>query len=1213
MRKKAYKWLSVLLTVSMLASGVPAYAAGAGDVTAAEAVAEDAVFEEEAAEEASGDDAEEAVEEETAEELPEQAEAEEDESVVTEEPDGDPVTVDGFELTVIDEGAKTAAITGYTASDADLYIPDELGGYKITEIGTGAFAAKQFTGVRSFAPLTKIGDNAFRNCDQMKTVLISGSKTDISIGTYAFAECDNLKEISLPDEITELPAHFAYSCGALETINWPKKLKKIGSNAFQYDAKLKSPDLSHTEMTEIGENAFRACSALPVVILPRSTDLNIGATAFFGCGMYNGTSAGELYIPPVVKSIGEGAFQNCSGLGSVVLSSGDSGTVIQKNAFSDCSSLTDITLEGGLKALPESFAQKCSSLQNVSFPAGLSSIGASAFYQDSKLKNADLSGTALTEIGDNAFRECTALPAVKLPSDTSLKIGSFAFAYCSIAGTLTVSRSVTELGACAFIRCSGLTEVNFEAGSESITMGNSIFSECASLKKITLSSRTATLPANFAYKCKALESVIWAPELTSIGNAAFKEDEKLKSSDLSEVTALSLIGPEAFSDCTDLPVPVLPEESALKIGKNAFRGCNLYDGNDNGVLVIPANVTELGEGAFQGCNGLESVRMEDGESSLKLGAGVFRESELLTSLFLSARVTDLPDYFVYGCNRLVWIDGGMAVESVGNTAFLCTGPDCEIVLTNCNMILQGYSWYEAHRKLVDAAVSVVLKDSYTVEEGKSLDLKPQYIIVPENAKLPELYWDSEDESIVKATSKGVVKGVSEGSASITVSTAQGIVKARVLINVTAKGAGPEPEPEVFVPVPGGEGATDPQPLITESTTKLTLVKGQKFILGNKDWKSGDSKTLKVSKNTLTAKKAGNVTLSRPGHEDIAVEIVVPAFDKKNITMAAGDDEIQLTLCGAKAGFGKIRLSDTAELPIVFSSSAPDVANVDSDGTVYAKSRGKAVITAWINGVAFKCTVKVQDVQKPSFDFSQMATPLVLKPNQSVTVKTKGFNAKKANWSSSRGATAEEGWAKGALYEDGVIRISKGGKLTAIGTGDSQITAVSGDLTLNFRVEVSAPVNRTLHMNVGKTASIKLYGEKGTIEWAIVDGEDEDVVSFEKGKIKAEKCGRTLLYAKRGGFTYYLNVFVEDPTIVGSAAKTPYKMTIEDLSAGDTASFKLTGIAQDVVFKSNKSNVAFVSPLPDAAGNYIITARSKGTAKLTAKVNGKSITITVKVK
>ncbi|MBR3525184.1 MAG: hypothetical protein IKO11_05005, partial [Lachnospiraceae bacterium] len=519
----------------------------------------------------------------------------------------------------------------------------------------------------------------------------------------------------------------------------------------------------------------------------------------------------------------------------------------------------------------------------------------------------------------------------------------------------------------------------------------------------------------------------------------------------------------------------------------------------------------------------------------------------------------------------------------------------------------GYNWYESRRVLVDAAVSVVLKDSYTVEAGKSLDLKPQYILVPENAKVPELFWDSADENIVKADSRGVVKGVSEGSASITVSTAQGIVKARVLINVVAKGAGPGPEPEVFVPVPGGEGATDPQPLITESTTKLTLVKGQKFILGNKDWKSGDNKTLKVSKNTLTAKKAGTVTLSRPGHEDIAVEIVVPAFDKKNITMAAGDDEIQLTLCGAKAGFGKIRLSDTAELPIVFTSSVPDVANVDSDGTVYAKSKGKAVITAWINGVAFKCTVKVVDVQKPSFDFTQMTTPLELKPNQSVTVKARGFNVKKASWSSSRGATAEEGWAKGALYEDGVIRIGKGGKLTAIGTGDSQITAVSGDLTLKFRVEVSAPVNRTLHMNVGKTASIKLYGEKGTIDWAPAAGQREDIVSIEKGRIKAEKCGFTMLTVKRGGFTYYVDICVGDPTIVTPSITAKGNKYSCELNVGGSAEIAFKeNLYQRVVFKSNKSHIVYVTP------DGHITARGKGTAKLTAKVNGKSITITVKV-
>ncbi|MBR3525185.1 MAG: leucine-rich repeat protein [Lachnospiraceae bacterium] len=1170
MRKKAYKWLSLLLTASMLASGVPAYAAGT------EVVAEEAA---------------------------------EDDVVITEEADGVTINEGDYQLTIIDEGAKTAAITGYEArgNGTDLTIPETLGGYAVTEIGNAAFYNKEFSGITIPATITKIGYNAFKNCNLVQNVRFENGTGSITVGEAAFAECKDLRSITLSDRITELPAKFAYACGNLETVTWPAKLEKIGNEAFYTDARLKTSDLSGTSLSVIGDYAFKSCKALPVVKLPTAKSLQIGQDAFNGCDMYNGTANGALTIPANVSQIGISAFRNCSGLGSVTFADGNDSITLQKDIFTECERLAGITLSDRVEAIPDSFAYNCKNLKSVSWPAKLSSIGNYAFGKDAKLESADLSSaTALTGIGDFAFDNCSALPAVILPTEKSLKIGQNAFSSCSMSGTLVIPKNVTNIESNAF-RKSGQAEVVFEAGTGSILMENSVFQECASLKKITLSSRTTELPGSFASYCENLENVIWTAELSSIGDSAFAHDPKLKSSDLSSVSALREIKKEAFYGCSELPLVVFPAENTLVIGSKAFMYCNMSDGEDTGELFIPVNVSELGGSAFQSCTGLGSVRFQEGDSIIKLENAVFDDCERLTRIFFSNRVNELPDYFAYGCNKLVWLDGGTAVEAIGKDAFLPQGNvECEIVLTNANMTFLNYDWFESKRVLVDAAVSVVLKDSYTVEAGKSLDLKPQYTIVPENAKLPELFWDSSDDNIVRSNSKGVVKGVKEGSAYITVSTVQGIVKARVLINVVAKGSGPAPEPEVFVPVPGGGGATDPQPLITESTTKLTLVKGQKFILGNKDWKSGDNKTLKVSKNTLTAKKAGNVTLSRNGQE-ITAEIVAPAFDKKNLTLTAGETE-QLTLCGAVAAGEMIRLSETAEyLPIVFISSAPDVADVDDEGNVYTKSKGKAVITAWINGVAFKCTVKVVDVQKPSFDYTQTAAPLELKPNQSVTVKAKGFSTKTANWSSSRGATAEDGWAKGALYEDGVIRIGKGGKLTAIGAGDTQVTVVSGDVTLNFRVKVSSPVEKSLHLSLGGgSKAVKLYGEKGTIEWAPVE-DDQDIVTFERGKIKATKCGETQLYAVRGNFTYILNVYVEDPVIVTPVFEAKGNKYSCELNVGESTEIAFKeNLYQRVVFKSNKSHIVYVTP----EGH--ITARGKGTAKLTAKVNGKSITITVKV-
>ena len=83
----------------------------------------------------------------------------------------------------------------------------------------------------------------------------------------------------------------------------------------------------------------------------------------------------------------------------------------------------------------------------------------------------------------------------------------------------------------------------------------------------------------------------------------------------------------------------------------------------------------------------------------------------------------------------------------------------------------------------------------------------------------------------------------------------------------------------------------------------------------------------------------------------------------------------------------------------------------------------------------------------------------------------------------------------------------------------------------------------------------------------------------------------------------MDVFVEDPSIAGSSK--PYALTL-NMKVKTEGTITLKKVDQPVFFKSSKPHIAWM----DEDG--VIHARSKGTAKLTAKINGRSIKITVKV-
>ena len=1032
-------------------------------------------------------------------------------SVETEEADGVTVTEGDYELTVIDEDAKTASISKYKGTGSgSLTIPATLGDYSIVELGDNSYKGSGFTSVTIPATILKVGSYAFSNCGELQSVVFAEGTSAIDMDHHTFYECDKLQSIKLSERVTAIPSTFAYGCELLTTVEWPAALATIGATAFCNDKMLTSSDLSGTSLTTIGDGAFSGCTALPVVKFPtETTALKIDDNAFKGTAM----SGEGLIIPANVASLGSYAFANCDELQRVEVAEGTSAIDMDHHTFYECDKLQSIKLSERVTAIPSTFAYGCELLTTVEWPAALATIGATAFCNDKMLTSSDLSGTSLTTIGDGAFSGCTALPVVKFPTETTaLKIDDNAFKGTAMSGEgLVIPANVASLGSYAFANCDELQRVEIAEGSTTLSMDHHTFYECDKLQSIKLSERVTSIPSTFAYGCELLTTVEWPAALATIGATAFCNDKMLTSSDLSG-TSLTTIGDGAFSGCTALPVVKFPTETtALTIDDNAFKGAGM-SGED--ALIIPANVASLGSYAFANCDELQRVEIAEGSTTLSMDHHTFYDCDSLQKISLSSRVTVIPDTFAYGCPNLIQLVSGNAVVQMPSSGAFNVSTKAEIVLTDCNQKVKDYNWSGDSRVVVSTAVSVLLEERYTVEEGQTLDLRPVYTLVPENGTMPELKWTSSSDSYATVTD-GKVKGKKKGECTVTVETAQGIKKGSCKITVVEKGAGPAPAPEPFVAVPGGEGAVDPQPYLVEETTELTLVKGQKFVVANKGWKSDTKSVVGVSKKNMSAKKAGTATL-RYGEMSVTATVLAPAHPKseKNVKLDAGT-EAQLTLGGATPSGNMIRLPGASDdLQIRFYTANPDVATVEDDGTVTGVAAGKTTVTAYVNGVAFKYTVKVSEPEPVKY--------------------------------------------------------------------------------------------RTLHVNVNKSKSIKIKGLRKTA-WTLsenapaLEAESGDVVTVTaKGKVTGKIAGEADLICEEG---YTVHVIVDDPRIAENNNKYKASYTLHPEEGRDLG---LNYVHGSPFFKSNKNSIAYV----DADG--MIHARTKGKAKITGKVNGKAVTITVKV-
>ena len=262
-------------------------------------------------------------------------------------------------------------------------------------------------------------DNCNSIIDKKTNTLIAGCKNSVipngvtSIGDSAFGWCSEFTELVLPNSVTSIvESAFAY-CSGLEKIT-------VESGNSRYDSRDNCNSIIETATNTL----IAGCKNS---VIPNSVT-SIGDSAFEGC-----TGLTELTLPKSVKSIVDSAFYGCTGLTELTLS--NSLKCIEAFAFSGCRGITKLTLPNSVTSIGDSAFGGCSGLTELTLP------------------------NSVTSIGDCAFEGCTGLTELTLPNSIT-SIGDYAFAYCSDLSKITSLAEIPPM--CGFKVFNGVNKTNCE-------------------------------------------------------------------------------------------------------------------------------------------------------------------------------------------------------------------------------------------------------------------------------------------------------------------------------------------------------------------------------------------------------------------------------------------------------------------------------------------------------------------------------------------------------------------------------------------------------------------------------------------------------------------------------------------------------------------------------------------------------------------------------
>ncbi|MBQ5844794.1 MAG: leucine-rich repeat domain-containing protein, partial [Alistipes sp.] len=517
--------------------------------------------------------------------------------------------------------------------------------------------------------------------------------------------------ITFDGEVTKIGTQAFYECRSLTSITIPDSVTSIGEQTFYYCSGLTNIAIGNG-VTEIGNGAFWGCG-LTDVIIPNSVT-EIGNVAFISCAGLT-----SITIPDSVTSIGDYAFHLCSGLTSVTIGNGV--TEIGYGAFSHCYDLTNVTIPDSVTKIGEETFGSCPITE---FNGKFATSDKKAIIVDNTLVAYAIGCTdteytipdGVTRIGNCAFLNCSGLTNITIP-DNVTEIGENAFGYCDGLTSVTIPDGVTEIGEGTFCYCSGLTSVTIP---DSVTeIGSSAFSDCNGLTSVFCKPTTPpTLGQSIpwdAFDDNATNRKIYVPA-ESVD--AYKEADGWKE----------------YADAIVADPATLPATNEIwytateKVVKDNWTvdtfGANITDHTfdtttGKGIITFDGEVTKIGTNAFYECDSLTSVTIPD--SVTEIGHDAFISCDGLTNITIPDSVTSIGDYAFHLCSGLTNIAIGNGVTSIGVRVFYhCSGLTSITIPDSVTKI--GYQAFEYCPGLTSVTIGNGVTEIESYAFGKCYDL-----------------------------------------------------------------------------------------------------------------------------------------------------------------------------------------------------------------------------------------------------------------------------------------------------------------------------------------------------------------------------------------------------------------------------------------------------------------------------------------------------------
>ena len=374
---------------------------------------------------------------------------------------------------------------------------------------------------------------------------------------------------------------------------------------------------------------------------------------------------------------------------------------------------------------------------NVVFPKEYKDIQTSilkdssgAFYSSTSITGITLQ-EGLKEIPDNAFYSCSKIVGELIIPDSVTKIGERAFSSCSgFTGDLIIPDNITSVGVSTFYNCTGFTG-DLIIGNGLTEIAKGAFEYCSGLKgNLVFGENLQIIGVDAFHNCSSLSGGLTIPnKVTTIGQGAFWGNRGFKES-LIIGESVTTIGNYAFHNCSGFTGDLVIPDSVTTIGSYAFQNCSGFNGTltlsknletieesvffsnygFKGSLIIPDKVTSIGDYAFYKCSGFTGgLTIPDSVTSIK-DAAFFECSAMDGSFSLGEGLQTIEERAFSDCKKLtgdIVIPEG--VTTIGSQAFC-----------NCYKLTVDLTFPDSLVSIGNNAFDSCLKKNGTLSVGKAL-------------------------------------------------------------------------------------------------------------------------------------------------------------------------------------------------------------------------------------------------------------------------------------------------------------------------------------------------------------------------------------------------------------------------------------------------------------------------------------------------------------